>query len=72
MESTPIKQIATSGVQIFTVDYADIATLVACAASEEQAEWLGWSLGRAHNVEHVKVGGNLRLMAIPIEPPPTV
>lgn len=49
---TPIKMIVWRGVKVFSMDHADKLKLVCLAVNEEDAEWLVWSLGRAHNVEY--------------------
>lgn len=48
---TPIKHILVLGTGIFTVDWADKAEFQANAESEEKAQWVGWSLAKAHGVK---------------------
>lgn len=67
MAMTPIKCIMRSGVMVFTVDYNDEATLVCVGASQEQAEWTAWSLGRAHSVPNNLGEGMLTMKARPID-----
>lgn len=55
---TPIKHILVSGIRIFTVDWADKAEFLANAGTREKAEWIGWSLARAHSVELVMEDSN--------------
>ena len=51
---TPIQYIGYHKTLVFTVDWSNAVNHVAVAFSEEQAEWLAWSLGRAHNVDYKK------------------
>lgn len=54
---TPIRYIGTHKTLIFAVDGAGMVNHICVAFTEEQADWLGWSLARAHDVEHRKVDG---------------
>lgn len=49
---TPIKYIGYHKTMVFSVDHADMVQHLCVAFTEQQAAWLAWSLGRAHNVEH--------------------
>lgn len=50
---TPIKDIILCGNVVATRDQANGVHIVAIAPSPKDAEWLAWSLGRAHSVEVV-------------------
>lgn len=52
---TPLKAIAWRGVKVYGVDQADKLELLCLATTEKKAEWIAWSLGRAHAVEHVRL-----------------
>jgi hypothetical protein len=54
---TPIKFIGWFGTLVFAVDHSGQVNPIAAAVSVDQAEWLAWSLGRAHGVEARKVDG---------------
>lgn len=54
---TPIKFIGWFKTMVFAVDEANYVQPIAAAVSEEQAEWLAWSLGRTHEVPHRKTDG---------------
>lgn len=48
MAQTPIKHFVRLGNLLLVEDYAGIRTPIAMAADEDQADWLGWTLERAH------------------------
>lgn len=48
---TPIKYILVSGTNILTVDLADMTELQATAMTADKAQWVGWSLAKAHAVK---------------------
>lgn len=62
---TPILIVAWSGTLVCTIDTAGFVEPVAVAVSEQQAEWLAWSLGRAHAVAHRKME-SLRMARVDI------
>jgi hypothetical protein len=54
---TPIKMIGWYKTFVVAIDFAGNVQPICMAASETQAEWVGWSLGRAHSVEARKFDG---------------
>jgi hypothetical protein len=54
---TPIKFIGWYKTFVFAVDMTGQLQPIAAAVSEDEAEWLAWSLGRAHDVEYREVDG---------------
>jgi hypothetical protein len=68
---TPIKLILRSGVLVFAVDHADVATLICTGSNETQAQWAAWSMGKAHSVPVNQDGmGNLSMTVHAIEEEP--
>lgn len=53
---TPITAVQWHGSAVFARDTAGYLTLLAVAVSGESAEWLAWSIGRAHKVPHELLG----------------
>lgn len=54
---TPIKAILWFGTMVYCLDHAGLYELKCVAVDEHTAQWLAWSLGRAHNVPVSKLDG---------------
>lgn len=54
---TPIKMIGWYKTFVVAIDFAGNVQPICMTASEKQAEWVGWSLGKAHGVEAKKLDG---------------
>lgn len=56
---TPIKTAIVDGNAVCAEDWAGERRLVCLAVDEEQAKWLGYTIGRAHAVEARTQAGEL-------------